>query len=170
VTRRTTQWTTPYTTKVTPPYNRRKLTIVGEAPNTSGLDKYDTQSGKRLREWAGMEMPWHNIHGALPPKWNAHVARARVEDWVAMHPLDDEPFILLGRKVQAAFAIPKDALPFEWYASPAHRHSMIVFPHTSPRNKFWNDEENVATATTLLQKLLNGDLPHYEYGNKEETA
>jgi len=166
---RSTRWKSPYTSKVTPPYNRRKVTVIGESPNARALEKYDTKSGQRLLDLSGgVVMPWHNIHGALPPKWSSRVARARTEDWVAMHPLDDEPFILLGRKVQAAFAIPRDALPFEWYASPEHRHSMIVFPHTSPSNRFWDDAAHVQEASELLAKLLNGDLPHHEYKNKEE--
>lgn len=156
-----------YTSKVTPPYRQRRVTVVGEAPNGQGKDKYDTISGKRLREWAGEELPWWNIHGALPPKWSSRVSAARVEDWLSQHPLEDEPLILLGRKVQAAFGLPGDAAAFEWYASPLHRHSMIVFPHTSPRNHFWNDAEHVREATELLRALVTGTLPHYDYKRKK---
>jgi len=160
----------PYTEEKQIPWRARNVTVIGEAPNAQGKEKYDTQSGKRIAAWAGTELPWHNIHGALPPKWNARVAKARIWDWIVTHPLDDQPLILLGRKVQAAFDIPRDAEPFEWYASPTHHHSMIVFPHTSPLSRFWNDEAHVAEATELLHALVSGTLPRFDYQNKDETA
>lgn len=148
----------------------RTLTIIGEAPNSQGVEKYDTQSGKRLLRLMGTQVPWHNIHGALPPRWSARVARARIRDWVAMHPKDSEPFLLLGRKVSAAFDIPKDALWLEWYATAAHRHPMIVFPHPSGQNRWWNIEANAQAAGELLQALASGLLPRLDYVKKDETT
>jgi len=160
----------PYSDKKQIPWRARSVTIIGEAPNAQGKEKYDTVSGQRIAAWAGTELPWHNIHGALPPKWSNRVSRIRVRDWVAQHPKDDQPFILLGRKVQNAFYIPRGAESFEWYMSPVHHHPMVLFPHTSPLNRFWNDEANVARATELLHQLVSGELPRHDYKKVDETA
>ena len=146
-----------------------RVIIVGEAPNTRGFDKYNTQSGQRLLKMAGEELPWHNVYETLPEKWEPEVARERIRTWLTQHPYDSEPLILLGRKVQAAFDI-YNAEWLSWWASPEHRHPMIIFPHTSGRVQWWNDEKNMATATELLQALVNGSLPYVEHKNKREDV
>lgn len=161
---------TPYVSRVGPPYRVRRLTIIGESPNSQGVEKYDTRSGQRLLDMmGGKTMPWHNIHGAEPPKWSKRVARARIEDWLAQNPLESEPLLLLGRKVAHAFGIPGDAEWLEWYVSPAHRHPMILFPHTSPRNTWWNNPKNETAARDLLMKLVNGKLPNKEKQRDEKA-
>lgn len=145
------------------------LTIVGESPNSQGVEKYDTVSGKRLLALVGVELPWWNIHGAEPPRWNARVARARATEWLMMRPGFNEPLILLGRKVCAAFGV-VDEPWLEWYRSPTHEHPMIAFPHPSPRNRWWNVPGNVSAAQRLLVSIVNKEVPHYDYKNKDETA
>lgn len=144
----------------------RTCTIIGEAPNPQGKEKYETQTGKRLLEWAGRELPWWNIHGALPPRWSATVATARAHDWLMVErPDQDEPLILLGKRVQAAFGL-RGAIPLEWYARSEHKHPMIALPHPSPANRWYNDPENVRRTAELLRAVAAGELPRFERGVK----
>jgi hypothetical protein len=150
-----------------PPRWYYPASFVGEAPNAQGLDKYDTQSGKRLKRMlGGKELPWWNIHGALPPRWSVRVARERVRQHLVMFPDRSEVLFLLGRRVADAFDIPKNVEWLDWLACPWHEHTMILFPHPSPQNRWWNDAENTRHAEELLRSVALGDLPRYEKGVK----
>jgi hypothetical protein len=161
----------PFTyAKPSPPRYRTPLpvaTIVGESPNSTGVEKYETLSGKRLFAMMGVELPWWNIHGAQPPRWSARVARARAEDWLKMRPELDEPLILLGRKVCAAFGVVNEPW-LEWYRRPAHGHPLVAFPHPSPRNPWWHVPGNLELATALLVSIAKKEVPHYDFKNKDD--
>ncbi len=143
-------------------------TVVGESPNSKGVDKYDTLSGKRLYAIMGLELPWWNIHGAEPPKWNARVAKARVQNWIEFNPGASQPLILLGRKVCLAFGIGVNEPWLEWYRTAAHAHPMITVPHPSPRNRWWSVPENFQAAAALLQAVAKKEIPHVEFKNVVE--
>jgi len=162
----------PFKYPKVPPKPRTSLpiaTIVGESPNSQGVDKYDTMSGKKLFALMGVELPWWNIHGAEPPRWSAKVARARTLDWLKMRPGADEPLILLGRKVCAAFGVVNEPW-LEWYRVPTHGHPMIAMPHPSSRNSWWHVPGNIELARALLVSIVKKEVPHYDLTIKDETA
>lgn len=138
----------------------RSPVVVAEKVDKHGREAYETVAGRRISELAGRKLPWHSIHGAEPPKWSTSVARARVEWWLeTVEAKSDEPFILLGRRVCAAFRLPSGYEWLTWYRGPTHRHAMIPFPHPSGLNRWWNEPKNEAAARDLLQKLAGGELP-----------
>jgi uracil-DNA glycosylase len=136
--------------------------IVGEAPNSSGERAYDTKSGVRMLDLIGeselLAPDWVNLFDAVPARWRPARAR-RAAAAVAMQP--GGVLILLGMRVARAFRI-EDPVALEWYIDPSHVHPMVVFPHPSGLNRWWNDPEKTEDARKLLQGIVSGALPHIE--------
>lgn len=64
--------------------------------------------------------------------------------------------LLMGRKVQQAFRL-KELKYLERYAInrfPLDRHRVIVFPHPSGLNQWYNDQDNVKRASQILRRVV----------------
>lgn len=129
------------------------ILLLGEAPARGTKVPFDGQSGDRLRKLLGTEfnrlrlMNLYQMSRARAGKgseWNANAARKRAKQFVI--PAD---FVLLaGRRVAAAFGIPKGVRYFE----PCMVHDVVayVIPHPSGVNQWWNVELNVQRAKNFF--------------------
>lgn len=138
--------------------------IVAYSPDSRGRTGWDSPVGARLQELTSFKFGWHDVHGAKPPAVHVRVDRKRVADWIAQRQFDvDSPLVLLGRVVWDAFSVPIDAKPWEWFASPSHRHPLILFPHPFRRDPPWSPQD-YDTAVRLLEALGREELPRFERG------
>ena len=138
--------------------------VIAYSPDSQARTGWDSPVGVRLQRLTSYTFGWHDIHGAKPPRVHVRVDRQRVADWISMRTFDtDSPLILLGRQVWDAFRVPLDGRPWEWFASPTHRHPMILFPHPFRRDPPWSSLE-YAEAQTLLEALGREELPRIERG------
>jgi len=135
----------------------RALTIVDVSPNAYGSELYDTWAGQRLLDMYPVRLPYWEIHGAQPPRWSLRVARSRADWWVLNRPNANEPLVLLGAKVCAAFGISEPEW-LSWYARPSNPHPMIAFPHPL-LNGWWHKSDNATRATELLGDVATKKLP-----------
>jgi uracil-DNA glycosylase len=144
--------------------------FVGEAPSPStdgrpGAAPLVGETGRRLAEWSGLSpAEFHrrtecvNLFDRLPRRWSARAARARatdVEFWHLIAPYQ-RTVVLLGRKVADAFAV-ESPDPFSCTERRAAR--LVVMPHPSGRNLFWNDRRHVWAAMALLREILGQPMP-----------
>jgi uracil-DNA glycosylase len=154
--------------------------IIGQAParGNDGLRPFAGKSGARLAQLAGLgdtgDVLWPNFdllnlmkqwpgkNGTKGDDFDMGEARAAVEDILIGLAVRPPSYILLmGRKVETAFRIKK--LPYlERYAlkrKPLDRHRVIVFPHPSGINHWWNDAENAARAARVMRGVLRASRP-----------
>lgn len=157
-----------------------KLLIVGQAPGTkvhaSGIP-WDDQSGKRLRQWLGIEAsvfydaskiaiipmgfcyPGKGKNGDLPPR--PECAQHWHQKLLALLP-DIQLTLLVGKYAQDYFlgASAKKSLTetvADWHMYLPHYMPM---PHPSPRNQFWLkrhawfETEAVPELQKITRKLL----------------
>jgi len=122
-----------------------RATIISESPRA---------------EYTPLIKSW-SIHGAPVPKWSLRVAKERVKFHLKFEAQGtNEPFVLLGRHVAAAFGLPSDAEWFEWFIVGSHNHVMIPVPLIGRRAEF----------KKLIRKLSQGDLPRLDYHPIKEDA
>lgn len=150
--------------------------IIGQAParGNDGLRPFAGASGARLAQLAGVgdsgdDLPKHFDLVNLLSKWpgkgrkgdlfDIKEARTHAED-VLLGTAHRPPsyILLMGRKVQAVF----DLKGLEYLRRyKVHRegfegHIVIVFPHPSGINTWWNEPENAERAAKLMRKVLGG--------------
>ncbi len=144
------------------------ITIVGEAPSRTSDPKkpFEGRSGKRLAELAGLECPtllryeatlvnvlqrwpgdgYAGEKGSHFPLAKAKRAAKRIELVGVV--------ILAGRRVATAFGM-KDAEYFQWHRTDRHGPCLlVVVPHPSGCNRFWNYPENVARASAFMRRVF----------------
>lgn len=139
---------------------RPKPLLVGEAPSrTSDPDRpFSGRSGDRLRDLLGAPLEdvfrvrnlldtWPGPGNGKGSGWDADAARER-----ALEVFDEiergVPTVFVGRRVARAFGHPYDYLDVVGVAYP-----MVVVPHPSGVNRWWNDAANEARAKALLRSL-----------------
>ncbi|MCX2741266.1 uracil-DNA glycosylase family protein [Pontibacter anaerobius] len=137
--------------------NTARLLIVGQAPGTkvhaSGIP-WDDQSGKRLRQWLGLEpevfydaskvaiipmgfcYPGKGKSGDLPPR--AECTQHWHQLLLAQLP-NVELTLLIGKYAQAYFLGPQAKPTLTETVANWHEYlpQYMPMPHPSPRNQFW---------------------------------
>jgi len=127
-----------------------KTLIIGMAPNASRvgpnggtLHALQSESGRRIAEWCKISniqdvFDTSNLFRRPVETWSKPMARVAAEQWTTA--IKGRRVILLGVEVAGAFGL-KGTRPFVWYR---WRGMDVAWsPHTSGRNRYWNDEENL---------------------------
>ena len=124
--------------------------VIGEAPGrrNGGLPlegarrRIGALIGLTAEDMAEM-FHWENLLDAWPgygpnggSKFPMSDARARAS-YLFYEKHREHPFILLGKRVAAAFGVPTNQPWFVW------RADVAVCPHPSGLSRWWNDPENV---------------------------
>ena len=92
-----------------------------------------------------------NLFDTAQPDWNGY--RAEQHAAAMFEVIDfDLPILLLGQNVARAFFVVRYPL-LTWLDASLGEHLMIV-PHPSGMNRFWNDLTNVDLARSLLHELI----------------
>jgi hypothetical protein len=144
--------------------------IIGEAPNVSGKEMYETRSGVRMYDLSGdVQLPWQNLFDAYPLPWSLPEARERADAWVFLYGHATGPLVLLGARVCAAFGV-EEVEWLGWYRRPDLGCAMIAFPHPSGLNHWWNDASNRVRARDLMQAVAHGELPRWEHKSIKEES
>lgn len=139
-----------------------RLLIVGEAPSRLVSEPLTGPSGRRLSELMGIEhgemlerfertnlladWPGRDGHGSAFPLLLA-MSRAlelREGPWDA--------FLLLGKRVAAAFGFRADVRYLAWYEMADRRFA--VLPHPSGVNRWFNEPANRAQARRFLRSVV----------------
>jgi hypothetical protein len=100
---------------------------------------------------------WPGKSGSKGDDFDMGEARRSVDDiLIGLGYRPPSYILIMGRKVEQAFRIKK--LPYlERYAlktEPLNRHRVIIFPHPSGINQFWNNRENYERAERVLKGVL----------------
>jgi len=139
----------------------RRVLFVGES-NPYGIDQRFAlyhlprhASGNRLREHLGLtDVQYARIDKVNLCKGDWSLLAARVEAKRLLGLGQYEVFVLLGRKVRAAFEGPA---PFSaWYRLNEIGWDLIGLPHPSGLNRQWNEPG----ARERARSLVFGLLPH----------
>lgn len=144
--------------------------IIGQAParGNDGKLPFAGQSGARLAQLAGVgnsgdDLPRHFDLLNLIEKWpgksgkgdhfDMDAARAKAGEIAReLQTAKESRYVLLmGRKVQTAFgwAGMNYLQEYQW-----HDHIVVVFPHPSGVNLWWNDQVHRTEARVLLRRIL----------------
>ncbi|MHA6246418.1 uracil-DNA glycosylase family protein [Pontibacter sp. CAU 1760] len=156
-----------------------RLLIVGQAPGTkvhaSGIP-WDDQSGKRLRQWLGLEpavfydpaqvaivpmgfcYPGKGKSGDLPPR--PECARNWHQSLLALMP-SIQLTLLVGKYAQNYFLGSTTKATLTETVANWHEYlpKHMPIPHPSPRNQFWIrrnpwfEEDEVPALQTLIQQM-----------------
>jgi len=148
--------------------------IIGQAP-ARGNDKkppFAGQSGARLARLAGVgdsgdDLPAHFELRNLNTKWPGKrvvgkgdqfdMAEAKLKAKKLKEELMDQRprfVLLMGRKVERAFGWHMNYLqPNTWQG-----HIVMLFPHPSGVNRWWNDPDNVEHAAAMLKWAVRGGV------------
>lgn len=146
--------------------------IIGQAParGNDGKPPFAGASGARLAKLAGVgetgdALPEHFDLVNLNDKWQGknksgkgdafNMEQARINakriKWRLEHEIDEAFVLLMGRKVERAFGwAGLNYLDTNIWLG----HYVILFPHPSSINPWWNDEENVVAARAILRWTL----------------
>jgi uracil-DNA glycosylase len=127
-----------------------ELMLVGEAPNAQGQVFWQaTYFRGRVPRLPGTNLlkrfPGAQSKGAAFPLAEAREAVRRLERRTPKR----VSMVLLGKRVGAAFGAKGGY--FEWTTVRGRR--VMVFPHPSGINQWWNDPENRALAAEVSQEL-----------------
>lgn len=146
--------------------------IIGQAParGNDGKPPFAGQSGARLARLAGVgesgdDLPAHfdllNLNTNYQGKtklgkgdaFDMEEAKIKAKKikWRLENEIDEAFVFLMGRKVEKAFGW-KDLNYLDtniWLG-----HYIILFPHPSGINTWWNTDENVAAARAMLRWAL----------------
>lgn len=137
--------------------------LVGEAPSrASDADvPFSGRSGDRLRELLGRELEptfaTRNLFVAWPgrdgkgSRFDLAAARGSAALVFSEAALDRRQLVLVGKRVAGAFGVRAGYL--EWQR-PILGVRVVVFPHPSGVNRWWNDPSNVARARDFLRSFL----------------
>lgn len=148
-----------------------KPLIIGQAParGNDGKLPFAGTSGGRLARLAGVgssgdDLPDHfdlenlieNYPGKAGRKGDAFdlpTARVRAEELILkLQAQEPRVILLMGRKVERAFGWTgtKYLVWNEWQS-----HQVVVFPHPSGVNLWWNDVQNIEKARRALRRALS---------------
>lgn len=130
-----------------------RLVIVGES-NPDGHAPLSGETGHRVAELLGLEwrdyqaLGRRNLYTLDPPTWSAPAARDQAWAIRAAYGRDQPTYLLLGRRVAAAFGYPAAA----WCSMPAA--GVAVLPHPSGRNRWYNVPGHRELAATFARGVL----------------
>lgn len=158
-----------------------RLVLVGESfpPSAAGDENHllalfpepRTSAGGRLCELMGLTRGEYlrghdrtNLLGRHPGKgWPASEARCAARALLPL--LAGRSVVLVGARVHAAFGFadlpPLSIAPRKCslgLLGEPGRCRMLLLPHTSGRNRWWNDAGNAEAARAALRDLLEGQL------------
>lgn len=140
----------------------RRLIIVGEAPGKIGISPtlpglaLTGNTGRHLADIAGWpfglylaQVDRRNLFYDVQPKWDVEKARAAARRLEAS--FSGDKVILMGTRVAEAFGAIDRPL-YEWWGD--HYCNFARIPHTSGRNRVWNDPAERARARAFLKPLI----------------
>lgn len=139
--------------------------VVGESTNPHGPWTYERGSAARIYKLCGRQLSWYNLFEPEPECWDAREASDRAVDLMLNLPAGTGLLELLGRRVQAAFGLGKDAEPLSLHRSGSYL--LRAVPHPSGLNRWWNTPRNVrraeetlsTDATELTRYIEEGAVP-----------
>lgn len=144
--------------------------IIGQAParGNDGLLPFAGKSGARLARVAGVGdtgdvlknyFDLRNLLSFYPGKrgrkgdefdlTQAKDAADQMKTWLLTR--KGRVILLMGKEVAKAFGCPCQEYFRPWYW---HQHTVIIFPHPSGVNQWWNDAANVKEAEGYLRELI----------------
>jgi uracil-DNA glycosylase len=140
----------------------KKLLLIGPALGRIPGEPLAGRNGRRLAKLAGITpeeylkrtermnlLPyWPGRHGEgdlMPRRMLAGAAFAM------LHELEDRRVVMLGSSVAWAFRVHRVPL-FRWFEFKGAL--VMVMPHPSGRNRWWNDPAHVARARRALRQLF----------------
>lgn len=134
------------------------LLVVGEQPNRA--DEQNPLGGRagrfladlgRLSEQSWLTLDRRNLIEEWTERWDRARARATAERFLAENPAR---LLLCGRRVATAFDLA------DWPLCSTGPHPagprVLLLPHPSGRNRWWNEPENRARAGEHLAWFLRG--------------